>query len=159
MDGVKEDRERHLDPPAITGAFGAIARLHRERFLASCWLVSRCKAEAEAEMLDWLERHRFFQITGIDRRHVVFCRVPSDKAEICRELNVTHFVDDRLAVLRHMIGVVPNLYRFLSRASKLEAVNGAIQGIRTIHTWVEITDALLDSVTTARPANNELERT
>jgi hypothetical protein len=145
MDGVKEDPEAHPDPLAIRGAFAAVARLRRERFLTGCWLVSRCEADAEAELLGWLERHQFFQISEIDRRCVVFCRELCEKAEICRELDVTHFIDDRLAVLKHMIGVVPHLYQLLSRASKLEAVDGAIEGIRLVNTWAEVMDDLLDS--------------
>jgi hypothetical protein len=44
-----------------------------------------------------------------------------------------------------MIGVVPHLYQLLSRASKLEAVDGAIEGIRLVNTWAEVMDDLLDS--------------
>lgn len=158
IDAVREDGECGLDPPAIVGAFAAIARLHRERFSAGCWLVSQCKNEMEPIIMNWLERHGFFDATGIDRQRVVFCRESWEKAEICGEREVTHFIDDRIAVLNHMSTVVPNLYRFLSRASESEAMDGVVEGIRTIRAWIELTDELLDSGAHSQPVNSSVKR-
>lgn len=144
MDGVREDPEWRPDPPAIEGALSAIARLHQERFQARCWLVSRCKAEAEVELMTWLLRHSFFEATGIDPQRVVFCRELYEKPEICRRKDITHFVDDRFAVLSRMIKLVPHLFCLLSRASEPEAMRHGPDGIKTVRSWMEITDALLD---------------
>lgn len=145
MDGVREDAVWNLDPPTIEGSFTAVSRLHRERFRGNCWLVSRCEELAELDLMKWLMRHDFFEVTGIDPQRVAFCRQIHEKAELCRTLEVTHFIDDRLAVLSHMVGVVPNLYCFVSRASEPEVARRAMNGIETVHTWKAITNALLDS--------------
>ena len=41
-----------------------------------------------------------------------FCLKRPEKAIHCRELGITHFIDDRTDVLAAMIGVVPLLYLF-----------------------------------------------
>jgi hypothetical protein len=158
IDAVREDRDARVDPPAIEGAFEAIARLHQERFSARCWLVSRCKDRMEAVITDWLDRHGFFPATGMRPEQLIFCREPREKAEICRELVITHFIDDRLAVLSHMIDVVPNLYLFLSRASEVDQFEGAFEKVRTISRWSEVADLLLEYDAQSRSANNASER-
>lgn len=35
-----------------------------------------------------------------------------EKATICSEMAITHFIDDRYGVLKHLVGVVPHLFLF-----------------------------------------------
>lgn len=60
----------------------------------------------------WLEHHDTFDRTGIDADRVRFCRRRADKATICAELGLTHFIDDRIDVLAPMRGVVEHLHLF-----------------------------------------------
>lgn len=49
-----------------------------------------------------MERQDFHERTGIAVDKLHFVRRIEDKPDICRQLGVTHFVDDRLAVLELM---------------------------------------------------------
>jgi hypothetical protein len=97
--------------PAVPGALAALAHLS-DRFGRRVWLVSKCSVRSEARSLAWLRHHEFFTGTGIPAGNVRFCRRRSEKAPICAELGITHFIDDRAEVLHHMRGVVPHLFLF-----------------------------------------------
>jgi hypothetical protein len=60
----------------------------------------------------WLREHRFEELTGVPLKHVRFCRERAEKRDHAVKLGLTHFIDDRSDVLRHMVGVVPQLYLF-----------------------------------------------
>lgn len=105
----------HLDEamrtPAVPGAFAAVAELV-ERFAGQVWLVSKCGPKIQARSLAWLDHHGFWAATGLDREHVRFCRERADKAIHAKRLGLTHFVDDRLDVLGHLLGLVERRYLF-----------------------------------------------
>src|SRR5688572_6952881 len=104
----------------VEGAFEAVARLAEQRFRERIWLVSRCDGPRELVLMKWLGRISFFASTGIPSTQVRFCRERHEKAAICRELALTHFIDDRLEVLSHLVGIVPHLYLLQSRASDVD---------------------------------------
>jgi hypothetical protein len=108
--------EEALRTPAVPGAFEALATL-TDRFAGQVWLVSKCGVRIEARSLAWLRHHDFFARTGIPEGNVRFCRRRSDKAPICAELSITHFIDDRAEVLQPMRGTVPHLFLFGTPAS------------------------------------------
>ena len=83
-----------------------------ERFEGRVWIVSKCGPRIQERTLQWFEHHRFFERAGIARDRVRFCRKRPDKAIHCRELGISHFIDDRVDVLQPMIGIVPNLFLF-----------------------------------------------
>jgi hypothetical protein len=74
---------------------------------------------------------------------VLFCRQRHEKAAICRELGLTHFIDDRLEVLSHLLGTVPHLYLFRSRAGDVDRFRRFLPHVRMINQWSELVDALL----------------
>ena len=53
--------------------------------------------------------------TGVPRDHVRFCRKRHEKADHAKEIGLTHFIDDRLDVLEHLRGLVPQLILFGER--------------------------------------------
>ncbi len=75
------------------------------------WLVSKAGPRVQDRTRRWLDHHRFWEMTRMDRANLRFCRQRNEKAEIARELGLTHFVDDRPDVLAAMLGVVR--FRFL----------------------------------------------
>ena len=87
--------------------------------------------------MQWFERHRFFERTGIDSRNVRFCLKRPEKALHCREIGITHFIDDRTDVLEAMIGVVPNLYLFGPQRAPVTP------GMQHLATWNDVGRALL----------------
>ncbi len=100
-----------MHSPPATGAFAFIEELVR-RYDGRVWLVSKCGASVERKTRIWLEFQRFHETTGVPRSHLRFCRERHQKADHARELGLTHFIDDRVDVLRHLRGLVPHLLRF-----------------------------------------------
>jgi hypothetical protein len=108
LSGTDEDA---LATPASEGAFEAIAELVRA-FEGKVWLVSKCGPRVQQRTLRWLKRHRFFELTGVRQDRVRFCLKRPEKRDHCAAIGATYFVDDRLDVLEHLHGLVPNLYWF-----------------------------------------------
>jgi hypothetical protein len=105
------DLDEAMRTPAVGGAFAGVATLV-ERFDGRVWLVSKCGPKIQARSLAWLDHHEFWAQTGVDRSNVRFCRERPEKAVHARRLGLTHFVDDRLDVLQHLVGLVDRLYLF-----------------------------------------------
>lgn len=135
------DREDALDPPEVDGAVDTIRQLVDGRFGRRVYLVSKCGPRNRAKTLRWLKRHRFFERTGIKPKHVRFCMERSEKAPICRELGITHFVDDRLDVLVSLT-TVP--YRYLLDVPGAGARGYTVpRSIMRVTGWDDIARALL----------------
>ncbi|MBX3222987.1 MAG: hypothetical protein KF795_20920 [Labilithrix sp.] len=120
--------------PAVEGAFDSLTRL-RERFAGRVWLVSKCGPRIQARTRRWLDRHRFFQVTGIPYGQLRFCLERRDKAPICEELGIELFIDDRADVLEAMRGIVG--HRFQLGATSAPA------GIVPVATWIAAERAIL----------------
>lgn len=103
--------EEALATPATPGAFDVIPRLVA-RFDRRVWIISKCGESTQRKTLAWLEHHDFYQRTGLPRGNVRFCRERTEKAIHCRELSITHMIDDRLDVHEAIRDVVPHLYLF-----------------------------------------------
>jgi hypothetical protein len=128
--------EDALSTPPYEGMFDVVPAL-ANRFDGRVWIVSKCGRRIQERTLQWFERHRFFERTGIDRRNVRFCLQRPEKALHCRELGITHFIDDRTDVLDAMLGVVPNRYLFGPQRTAVP------RGIRHLGTWAEVAQELL----------------
>jgi hypothetical protein len=103
--------EDALRTPPYAGMFDAVPELAR-RFGYRVWLVSKCGPRVQEKSRRWLQHHRFFERTGIPEANLRFCLERPQKAIHCRELGITHFIDDRADVLEHLEGIVPNRYLF-----------------------------------------------
>ncbi|MDF2697048.1 MAG: hypothetical protein K0S65_5431 [Labilithrix sp.] len=68
--GFEDDAMR---APALDGAFASLTRL-RTRFDGRVWLISKCGPRVQERTRRWLDRHRFFQETGIPYGQLRFCR-------------------------------------------------------------------------------------
>ena len=99
-----------LTTPPAPGAFQAIQRLVG-LFDGAVWLVSKAGPSVQRKTIRWLDVQGFHAATGIGPERVRFCLQRHEKADHCRELGLTHFIDDRRDVLDHLTGVVD--YRFL----------------------------------------------
>jgi hypothetical protein len=106
--GTVEDA---LATPPYDGMFDAVVALTR-RFGGRVWLVSKARPRMQEKTRLWLAHQRFFERTGIPAQHLRFCLERPQKADHCRELGLTHFVDDRVDVLGHLQGIVPRRYLF-----------------------------------------------
>jgi hypothetical protein len=105
------DDEAALATPITEGAIDSIAELV-QAFEGRVWLVSKCGPRIQALTRRWLRRQRFHELTRVREDRVRFCLKRPEKREHCAVIGATHFVDDRLDVLQHLHGLVPNLYLF-----------------------------------------------
>lgn len=102
---------RALETAAEPGALGVLRELCRAAG-GNVWIVSKCGPRIERRTRRWLEHHEVFERTGLDPAHLRFCRERREKRVHCRELGITHFVDDRRDVLEHLRGLVPHLFLY-----------------------------------------------
>lgn len=100
-----------LATPAVEGAFETIRSLV-DLFEGRVWLVSKAGDNVQRKTRAWLHHTRFFDEVGIPQTHLRFCYKRHQKAHHCKELGLTHFIDDRLDVLSHLRNCVPSLYLF-----------------------------------------------
>jgi hypothetical protein len=108
-----------LETPPCEGAIESIRELV-DAFDGNVWLVSKCGPRIQNLTRRWLERQRFHELTGVARERVRFCTRRPEKREHCAKIRATHFVDDRLDVLRNLEGLVPHLYWFGHQTSESE---------------------------------------
>lgn len=113
--------------PAMDGVIASLTRLTR-LFEGRVWIVSKCGPRIQERSRAWLAHHRFFELTGIPKNQIRFCRKRHEKAPICLELGIGTFVDDRLDVLLPMAGIVE--HRFLFGAS-----TSPDRGVVAVPTW------------------------
>jgi hypothetical protein len=132
----------YLNTPAMDGVFGAVAALVARRFGPKTWLVSKCGTEVEAKSRAWLAEHDFFARTRIPPENLRFCLERRDKAGICAELGITHFIDDRLEVLSYLETVL-NRYLFKPRESEVRKFESALPLVHRVESWKEARDRIL----------------
>ena len=128
--------EDALATPAYEGMFDVVPALVAQ-FGGLAWIVSKCGKRVQDKTMQWFEHHQFFERTGIERGNVRFCLKRPEKAVHCRELGITHFIDDRIDVLEAMFGVVPNLYLFGPQSGPIPA------GMQHLETWGDVGQELL----------------
>jgi hypothetical protein len=96
---------------AQDGVFDAIREI-----VALCegkvWIVSKARPHMQSRTRAWLEAVDFYSRTGMDPEHVRFCLEREDKEHICRELGLTHFIDDRVQLMQILRRAVPHLFLF-----------------------------------------------
>lgn len=97
--------EDALHTPPAPGALAGVADLVA-RTGGSAWLISKCGPGVQAKTRAWLDHHKFWRVTGMDRSHLRFCLKRPDKALHARQLRLTAMIDDRVDVLAHLEGIV-----------------------------------------------------
>lgn len=101
--------DRYLEVPMVPGVLTSLTRL-RSRFAAQIYLFST-NIRRRTQALEILEKHRILDLVGRD--HVVMCDTDTAKANACRDLGISHFVDERIEVLE-LLTTVTGRYLFTS---------------------------------------------
>ncbi len=103
--------EHAMRTPPSPGALEGVTRLV-QAFGGQAWLISKAGPRVQDKTKRWLHHWDFYRATGLSRQHLRFCLERSQKAGHCKQLCITHFIDDRPDVLEHLRGIVPRLYLF-----------------------------------------------
>lgn len=89
--------------PFTAGAVEALSQLNTDGgFAGQVHLISKAGPKVQQRTRDWLQLSGFHDTTQIPADRLHFVRDHHEKAPVARRLGVTHFVDDRIAVLTHM---------------------------------------------------------
>lgn len=134
-----------LATPAYPGMFEHVPVLVK-RFQGEVWLVSKAGRRVQERTIRWLAHHKFYERTGIQPGNIRFCRERPQKADHCRELGITHFIDDREDVLQHLEGVVA--HRFLFGPQTRKVVD---QRLSRLATWADATAKVMPGVASDNP--------
>ncbi len=118
-----------LSTPPYEGMFEYVPALV-DRFQGRVWLVSKAGTRVQEKTLQWLAHHRFHARTGISEANVRFCKHRPEKADHCRDLGITHFIDDREDVLQHLDGLVAHRFLFGPRRAGTRDPS-----LRLVRTW------------------------
>jgi hypothetical protein len=129
--------ENYLQSTACPNAFEKIHALQQEYFKENVHLISKCGKKIQDKTLSWLTHHKFYTQTGIEESRVHFCRERREKKEICKQLGITHFVDDRLEILSYLLEFVPHLYLFSPRDEEVNKFKQHLSSVSIVHTWDE----------------------
>jgi len=140
MDKENRDdwQEKYLSSPPVDNVFDSLRILNTEIFNGNVFLVSKCREEAEQLIKLWFKKHDFYSQTGIKPENTYFVRERKEKDIVCRKLGITHFIDDRLEVLSHMVGSTPNLYLFQPDPLEVEEFKKFLPRVIMVDSWDEV---------------------
>lgn len=144
LKGTFEDAMR---TPSSPHALECIGRLI-ERFGPShVHLVSKAGPGVQNKTWHWLRHNDLYGRIGLEPSRVWFCLERHHKRAHCERLGITHFVDDRLDVLKHLRGLVPNLYLFGEQRRALRVP----PWVRPVLDWPTAEAAILEDLAPSEP--------
>lgn len=103
------------------------------------WIVSKTGERTETLTRQWLHGKDFFRLTGLEESHLRFCRERLQKKPICKELGITHFVDDKILIMQVLRETVSNLYLFGPKSRDY----GARCWTTLVEDWTETYEAIV----------------
>ena len=117
-----------LETQAVAGVAEGLAELVA-CFAGEVWIVSKAGPTTARLTLEWLRATRLLARVRLREDRVRFCRSRAEKAPICHELGITHFIDDQPEVLGYLGGIVR--YRYLFGQGAGEPVEPRIEVVRS----------------------------
>lgn len=106
--GLCGDQSRSIANNGVYEAIREIVSICR----GSVWIVSKAGTRMQERTRVWLDEQGFFKRTDLNPEHVRFCLQRQEKERICRELKISHFIDDRIHVMQILRHTVPHLYLY-----------------------------------------------
>lgn len=138
----KVDETVYAAFPPSEGVFEALKTLN-SYFDDEVYLLSKCTEWAQEQILLWLKAHDFYAKTGIKQESVYFVRQRHEKDGVCRKLGITHFVDDRLEVLSHMVESTPNLILFQPDKDEINKFEEFLGKVTVVNSWAEVVEKII----------------
>lgn len=132
--------DRPMETPAVTGAFDAIPTL-LALFDHRVHIVSKAGPRIAELTRRWLGWHGALGAGGIDPANVHFVQRRPDKHPVCERLGVTHFVDDRVDVLQHLV-TVDRRYLFTGGLGEHEPPRSVPGGVIVVDVWPRLVGLL-----------------
>lgn len=137
----KVDEVVYAGFPPSDGVFDSLKTLN-EYFNGEVYLVSKCTEWAQEQILLWLAAHNFYKKTGIKESNVYFVRQRHEKDGVCRKLGITHFIDDRLEVLSHMVESTSNLILFQPDEDEVKEFEKFLPNVKVANDWNEVVEQI-----------------
>ena len=131
--------------PPVHGVFDALKRLNQERFNCNMFVVYNASDVADRKIISWLRSHDFFERTGVSPERVMRTQNGRNKLSVCELYQATHFIDDRLEVLSHLVGKVGSLYLLRPQQREVEQYQDFLAHVRQVHSWEDIIQSLIFS--------------
>ncbi|MDD5165548.1 MAG: hypothetical protein PHG25_03390 [Candidatus Pacebacteria bacterium] len=135
--------------PPEPGCFDTLKQLNEE-FGGNITVVWKATDDAVGKNMQWLQTHQFTELTGIPVNRIR--RIGAHRAEkvdFIDQTSQTHggttiVIDDRLEVLSHFVGKVPNLFLFRPQQPEVEQFSGtgALSHVHVVQSWQEIREIL-----------------
>ncbi len=135
---LRGDMAQAMRMPPSPGALEGVRDLVAA-FAGQAWLISKAGPTVQAKTMKWFDHWDFYATTGLPKDRVRFCLRRWQKAEHCREVKITHFIDDRLDVLEHLRDLVPRLYLFGEQPGH----DGSPDWVTPVLDWRQTTAAIL----------------
>lgn len=132
--------------PEIPGACDAIRTLAEKYFNANIYLVSKATPWAQEKIRQWLLDHDFYVRTTVSPDSVSFCAERAEKQALCADVGITHFIDDRLEVLSHLVKSVPHLYLFRPDDTEERGFDAILPLVTRVESWSEVVSDILKRV-------------
>lgn len=155
-----------LQTPAVPGSRDAVPQLV-ELFEDRVHIVSKTGPQVAGLTTAWLTHHGYIHAEFvshvnavaapspgnsatansnlINRSHLHYVRSRHEKHPVSRDLGITHFVDDRIEVLQHLV-TVSNRYLFTGGLGNHRIPTEIPEGITVIANWATLVEVLTKSV-------------
>ncbi len=129
--------KNYLSTPVFADSFVQLKKLNEGRFRERVYLVSKCGPSVQSKTRKWLKHNHFYETTGISEENVHFCIERKQKAEICDQLGITAFVDDRLEILGYL-SHLDELFLFNPNESEVAENSRHLPLVRVVRDWAEL---------------------
>lgn len=131
--------------PPVNGVLEALRYLNGDRFHGNVFVVYNASDVADQKIIGWLKSHDFFRQTGISPERVRRTQNGRNKSSVCELYGATHFIDDRLEVLSHLVGKVRNLYLLHPQQKEVEQHKDFLTHVNQVQSWDDIVRLLVTS--------------
>lgn len=123
--------------PPVQGVMEALSVLNHS-FNGNVFVVYNATDVVDHKILAWMEFHDVFGKTGIARNKIHRTEHGRDKSSVCLRYKATHFIDDRLEVLGHLIGIVPHLFLFRPQEQEMIEFTDSLPYVWRVESWSEL---------------------
>ena len=126
----------------VPGSFDGLTDVVRSGKFDNVYIVSRASIFTRVYFLFRLHRSDFWKKTGIPRENIRFCLKNREKIDICMELGVTDFIDDRFPVLERMQDL-DHRFAFNPTRKEIRQYPEVLAGSTLVRSWKELAPLLV----------------